>query len=569
MSIRVGKYNYKTKVQSSTPEYQNVLIHTTGDLSPYTMKDKDGVIMENYWQFSKVWEKVESIKQPLSQYDQKRIRWEHPSETHLDDKELTKQYWKWRKKGFSSDIWVRYPNGYKHHSKAKGSVIGDKHKYKIVGYIEARKKIYFPKYCEIARKTKQFKKLKEILNNGGNIQINEVDGPSVDVDYPYCLTENGSIEINEKILRALIKNPKQAFGHGYALAACLLDIDLSVTPRKTSPQKVTRIPGLHYCQKFLDQKDQNKLLKFLKDSEWEDGPGNRKVLQYGYIYPYSRELKLEKTKPIPSIFQDLIISKFKGVLKGYKPDQAIVNRYLSKQGIGKHIDHKKLFKDKIVCITIGSGADMIFRNDGESVTVKTEPGSYYMMSGDARWKWTHEMPKRYLESPRYSITFRIVEQQYVVHPPLPKLERMTIWTDGACLGNGDLNASGGYGVYFEGKDEWNISKRYKLHKKDKKATNNNTEMYAVYSALKRIYYRDSIPKELYFRIDNKIALNTLLSNRKAGANWHIIEKLYVVRDILIERGYQITGEWVHGHSGVPGNEKADELASKGALKKKR
>ena len=55
MSIRVGKYDYKTKKQPTTPGYLNVLIHTTGDLSPYTMKDSDGVFMENYWQFSKVW----------------------------------------------------------------------------------------------------------------------------------------------------------------------------------------------------------------------------------------------------------------------------------------------------------------------------------------------------------------------------------------------------------------------------------------------------------------------------------------------------------------------------------
>lgn len=149
------------------------------------------------------------------------------------------------------------------------------------------------------------------------------------------------------------------------------------------------------------------------------------------------------------------------------------------------------------------------------------------------------------------------------------METLTIWTDGACLGNGDLNAPGGYGVYFEGKDEWNISKRYKLLKDDKKATNNNTELYAVYSALKRIYYRDNHPKILHFRIDNKIALDTLLTTRKTGANWHIIKKLYHIRNILLENGYKITGEWVKGHSGIKGNETADKLASLGALKKSR
>lgn len=558
MSIRVGKYNYKTKREPSTPGYTNVLIHTTGDLSPYTMKDDDGVIMENYWQFSKIWDSVDSIKQPISQYDS-RTRWEHSKETHLEDDNPTKAYWKWRKKGFKHYRWVRYPNGYKNHSQAKGSVLGTKKDFKIVGYIEARKKIYFPKYCEIARKTKQFKKLKKILNEGGKIQINEVDGPTVDVDYPYCLTENGSIEITENILRALIKNPKQAFGHGYCLAACLLDIDLKITPKKKKVVE-SMIPGLFYLPTFLPKADQKKLLKFLKDTNWVDGPGKRKVAHYGYNYPYSRELKLEPTDPIPGLFKDLIIKKFKNVpiLSNYTPDQAIVNRYLSGEGIGKHTDHKKLFGDKIVCITVGSGADMVFRNyGGESVKIKTEPGSCYIMSGDARWKWTHEMPRVHLEEPRYSITFRTVTPEYI------KLDKLTIWTDGACPNNGYPNARAGYGVYFEGLD-WDISKRLKG-----KQTNNRAELYAVYSALKRVYWRDTVKKELHFRIDNKIALDTLLSDRTQGANWDIIEKVYKVRDLLIKRGYKISGEWVKGHSKVSGNERADELASYGAQKKVR
>jgi len=140
------------------------------------------------------------------------------------------------------------------------------------------------------------------------------------------------------------------------------------------------------------------------------------------------------------------------------------------------------------------------------------------------------------------------------------MSKLVIWTDGACPNNGYPNARAGYGVYFEGKD-WDISKRLKG-----KPTNNRAELYAVYVALKRIYFRDDTPKTLHFRIDNQIALNTLLKTRSSGANWDIIEKLYKVRDILISRGYKITGEWVKGHSGVEGNERADALASAGAQK---
>ena len=120
----------------------------------------------------------------------------------------------------------KYPNGFKNHSKVVCSIIGTINNYNVLNYIEARKQIYFSKYKEIAINTKKFKELKKKLENGENIQINEVDGPKYDDIYPYNLVKDDSIEITEDILVALINNPKQVFGHGYALAACLLDIDL-------------------------------------------------------------------------------------------------------------------------------------------------------------------------------------------------------------------------------------------------------------------------------------------------------------------------------------------------------
>jgi hypothetical protein len=227
MSIRVGKYNYQTKKQPITKGFTNILIHTTGELSPYEMMDKDNVIMETHWQFSKAWTTVEAIKQPLSQWHPEIIRWEHGHEIHFKDGVITPEYWAWRHKGFHHNRWVRYPNGYKLHGKAIGSVIGTPDNYEIVGYIEARKRIYFTKYREIAIETDQYKDLKERLANGENIQINEVDGPKYTDEYPYNLVKDSSLEMNEEILRNLINNESQAFGHGYTLAACLLDIDLS------------------------------------------------------------------------------------------------------------------------------------------------------------------------------------------------------------------------------------------------------------------------------------------------------------------------------------------------------
>ena len=112
-SIRVGKYDFKKKKQPVTDGFENVLIHTTGQLSPYTMKDTDGVIMESFWQFSKVWKDVEAQAQTLSRFQQDQMRWKHPAENHItgdveDGKKvvLTPEYWKWRKKGLTHNKWV-------------------------------------------------------------------------------------------------------------------------------------------------------------------------------------------------------------------------------------------------------------------------------------------------------------------------------------------------------------------------------------------------------------------------------------------------------------------------------
>ncbi|AYV85878.1 MAG: hypothetical protein Solivirus1_35 [Solivirus sp.] len=220
--VRVGKYNYKTQKEPSTEGYTNVLIHTSGELSPYTMRDSNGTIMENAWQFSKLWEQVPAQRQPVSMYQSDQIRWEHPAELHYLNGQLTDEYWNWKAKGFAHSKWVRYPAGFHNHKKCLGSVYVTNGKYSILDYITARKLIYVPKYKEIAITTNQFQLLKQMIESGQNIQINEVDGPTFEEIYPYNQVVNASIEVNPETLYYLLNSEKQAFGHGYTLAGCLL-----------------------------------------------------------------------------------------------------------------------------------------------------------------------------------------------------------------------------------------------------------------------------------------------------------------------------------------------------------
>jgi hypothetical protein len=198
-----------------------------GILSPYQLKTENGVIIENYWQFSKVYEKVPKSKQFYSQFD-KTVIWEHPEEKHYDVKEekLLPAYYKWQEKGFKCKYAIRYPVGRYHRHKCLFSLYeGDK-----LDYIESRKKIYLPEYMKSVIKHPKWKELKDRLYNGENLLILEVDGPHQESLQYYKdkykveddFIENETIIVNRKNMKIMLNDGKHAFGHGYCLAISLI-----------------------------------------------------------------------------------------------------------------------------------------------------------------------------------------------------------------------------------------------------------------------------------------------------------------------------------------------------------
>ena len=90
-------------------------------------------------------------------------------------------------------------------------------------------------------------------------------------------------------------------------------------------------------------------------------------------------------------------------------DQCIVNNYYKNQRISKHID--SLTFDKIICcLTIGTepGGIMRFSYDEHKKDIIVKPNSLYIMSGDARYKWAHEMLSNKGDR-RISITYRTIK----------------------------------------------------------------------------------------------------------------------------------------------------------------
>jgi hypothetical protein len=234
--IRVGRCKDQS-LKGITPCYEgfkNVIVMTKsskyGELGPYLLRDDEGHIMENIWQFSKVYPHVPKSTQYYSQWD-RTVIWDHPEERHIDPEgRLTTEYLVWRSKGFSNEYAVRYPVGMKYHHTCVGSfIMGETVMY---GYIAARKKIYLPVYCELVRKQPLFDKLKQDLDSGINLLIIEVDGPHQEsLGYyreTYKVSDdfivNHTMLATEHNLKIMVNDTKHAFGHGYCLASALLDL---------------------------------------------------------------------------------------------------------------------------------------------------------------------------------------------------------------------------------------------------------------------------------------------------------------------------------------------------------
>lgn len=225
--VRVAKY-YPGKPTPVTPGYRSVLIHVSstglgGPLSPFVLKNEQGQLLENVWQFSKLYPRVTSQHSLIKGTN--TVIWSHPAEVHIDTEtgEPNDAYWAWREKGMNNPLAVRYPNGYYGRTACIGAIWpGESGR---LDYIQARKKIYCAEYARLAPRTPAFKALRALLEKGENLQIVEVDGPDPTLKYPpydqISPAEPGML-MNETNIRLLVNDTNKPFGHGFVIAALLL-----------------------------------------------------------------------------------------------------------------------------------------------------------------------------------------------------------------------------------------------------------------------------------------------------------------------------------------------------------
>jgi ribonuclease HI len=143
--------------------------------------------------------------------------------------------------------------------------------------------------------------------------------------------------------------------------------------------------------------------------------------------------------------------------------------------------------------------------------------------------------------------------------------KITLYTDGACKGN---PGPGGWGALLQAATPNGITEK-ELYGGERETTNNRMEMMAVIeglSALKK-------PCEVTLYLDSKYVMQGItewLPGWKARG-WKTAAKQPVKNVDLWQRldaivagsGHTINWQWVKGHAGNAGNERADSLANKG------
>ena len=136
-----------------------------------------------------------------------------------------------------------------------------------------------------------------------------------------------------------------------------------------------------------------------------------------------------------------------------------------------------------------------------------------------------------------------------------------VYTDGACKGN---PGPGGWGVYIQLNDE-----EKDLYGGNPETTNNQMEMQAALEALKYLKDKDEVI-ELYTDSNYLRQGITEWIHKWKLNNWRTAAKKPVAnRDLWIEisdlnEKMNVQWNWVKGHAGDPGNERADQLANIGA-----
>lgn len=141
------------------------------------------------------------------------------------------------------------------------------------------------------------------------------------------------------------------------------------------------------------------------------------------------------------------------------------------------------------------------------------------------------------------------------------MQKVTIYTDGACRGN---PGNGGYGCVLLYTDKSGQTHRKEFSEGFKDTTNNRMELMAVIVAVEALKH----PCEVEIFSDSKYVVDAFNQNWIEGwikRNWKKVKNIELWKRLLAAlEQHQCKFIWVEGHAGNPENERCDQLATAAA-----
>lgn len=160
---------------------------------------------------------------------------------------------------------------------------------------------------------------------------------------------------------------------------------------------------------FITEAEEDYLLDHIEEEKWSSSI-SRRVQQYGYEYDY-RTRKVKKLKS--DLGQDTwwledVMNRMSYEF-GFSPDQAIINEYRPGQKLAPHVD-AQCFGPVVASLSLLDDWLMVFERRMEASRVMLPRRSLVVLTGDARYGWTHAIQPQPERSRRISVTFRTVNE---------------------------------------------------------------------------------------------------------------------------------------------------------------
>ena len=177
------------------------------------------------------------------------------------------------------------------------------------------------------------------------------------------------------------------------------------------------VSGLKICQ-LLTVDEESLYMKKLYEYTWSMKI-KRRVLNFGYSYDYrgyGKNIVYNMEEWLVELFNKCKCTLNMKIDCDASKLMVIVNEYEPGQGISGHVDDTSKFGEWIICVVLNSGSNIIFTNGDERNSYYIKNRDVYAMTGDARYRYKHEITKtksdkvdkdRIKRGIRVSITFRL------------------------------------------------------------------------------------------------------------------------------------------------------------------